>query len=105
MITLCETGEPGFAPIDIDAMTDEEARTTLARLHKSLQRFQPLIDSVFISVRLSNGLRINNCETPDAILSRPSEQWKKTGHIGKTSYNELREAMGNLGYPMPKIFR
>lgn len=102
-LCLYGTNEPGYTPLDFDALTNEQAVEIAAMVHRvaldysELRQLAPLSTAV---LRVLSWCK-PKIETLRDLRLKPLESWRSEPSMTFHVYNELREAVRPFGVRLP----
>ena len=98
MLGLYATNE--CVPLDVNAMTNQDAEHVCGLLHRALTGFLPLWELEVVSDRLTHILTLNHLTSLNAIAKVHPWKWRRMAKLGRTSYDELRGLVKPYGIPL-----
>lgn len=103
MIIVHHVDEPGFTPIDIDAMSNDQAIEVCEKLHVLFLDLADIRDVLPMSVRLSRALSYLRPEmtTMGQLRKKPLWSWRQHPCVTPAVYHELREILIPHGVRLP----
>lgn len=95
MVVVHHVDEPGFVPLDIDALSNEQAIELSEKLHHIFLDFSDIRDLLPMSVRLSRAMSYLRPETTTIgqIRTKPLWSWRQHPCMNPSVYHELRELL------------
>lgn len=95
--------EIGFQPLDIEAMTDEQAMEIAALIHNVALRYSELRELAPMSTRLQRALSWIHPKvvTLEDVRTRSSDAWRDQAAMSPTIYHELRDVVRPFGVRLP----